>query len=123
MTGRPPRAMQVPPAREGSLEDLLHRALPDGDRLFVFPPADQALPVEAGSRRLQEERDHRAIGVVYRPQREKWDNYVSTIVGERYDAFYRRPDAAARRTCVHGQGGDLAHRCVAPTPGKRAPSW
>jgi erythromycin esterase-like protein len=31
--------------------------------------------------------DHRAIGVVYRPSRERWGNYVPTVLGERYDAF------------------------------------
>ena len=27
------------------------------------------------------------IGVVYRPERERWGNYVPTVLGERYDAF------------------------------------
>jgi erythromycin esterase-like protein len=31
--------------------------------------------------------DHRAIGVVYRPEQERWGNYVPTVLGERYDAF------------------------------------
>jgi erythromycin esterase-like protein len=30
---------------------------------------------------------HRAIGVVYHPEREKHGNYVPTILGSRYDAF------------------------------------
>ncbi|WP_433789964.1 erythromycin esterase family protein [Actinoplanes sp. CA-252034] len=29
----------------------------------------------------------RAIGVVHRPGRERWANYVPTVLGERYDAF------------------------------------
>ncbi|MFF8846418.1 erythromycin esterase family protein [Streptomyces sp. NPDC015127] len=76
------RTMPVPPAREGGLEDLLHGAVPGLAGLFVFPadPADRP-------RRLREERDHRAIGVVYRPAAERWGNYVSTVLGERYDAF------------------------------------
>lgn len=36
---------------------------------------------------FDEERDHRAIGVVYRPDAEKRGNYVPTVLGERYDAF------------------------------------
>ncbi|UGY93941.1 erythromycin esterase family protein [Streptomyces gobiensis] len=81
------RAMPVPPAREGSVEDLLHHAMPDGAGLFLFPPAQQVPSAEGRPGWLQEERDHRAIGVVYRPGREKWGNYVATILGERYDAF------------------------------------
>jgi erythromycin esterase-like protein len=31
--------------------------------------------------------EHRAIGVVYDPDAERWGNYVPTIVPRRYDAF------------------------------------
>ncbi|WP_456598731.1 erythromycin esterase family protein [Blastococcus sp. SYSU DS0616] len=71
--------MAVPPARSGSLEARLHDALGE-DAQFVFPRGDQP---EWLRRRL----DHRAIGVVYRSSREKWGNYVATVLGERYDAF------------------------------------
>jgi len=54
-------------ARPGSLEDALHAATP-GPAMLVFPR-------------------HRAIGVVYHPQRERQGNYVSTVLGDRYDAF------------------------------------
>lgn len=30
---------------------------------------------------------HRAIGVVYRPENEKYGNYVPSILPNRYDAF------------------------------------
>jgi erythromycin esterase-like protein len=30
---------------------------------------------------------HRAIGVVYRPEEERWGNYVPTVLARRYDAF------------------------------------
>ncbi|MCU1668495.1 MAG: Erythromycin esterase [Blastococcus sp.] len=71
--------MSVPPARAGSLEALLHERV-GKDSLFVFPL--RARP-EWLTRRL----DHRAIGVVYRPERERWGNYVPTVLSERYDAF------------------------------------
>jgi erythromycin esterase-like protein len=71
--------MPVPPARPGSLEALLHDAVGE-DALFVWPRGSRA---DWLGRRL----DHRAIGVVYRPEREKWGNYVPTVLGERYDAF------------------------------------
>jgi len=33
------------------------------------------------------ERYYRAIGVVYRPQAERWGNYVPTVLDRHYDAF------------------------------------
>ncbi|SFO43438.1 Erythromycin esterase homolog [Geodermatophilus obscurus] len=71
--------MPVPPAREGSLEHLLHERL-GRDALLVWPRDERPGELD---RRL----DHRAIGVVYRPERERWGNYVPTVLGERYDAF------------------------------------
>jgi erythromycin esterase-like protein len=77
--GAPMRPMPVPEATEGSWEDLMHRA-GGGDKLFVFAPDA-----------LREEwfgwRGHRAIGVVYRPQYERFGNYVPTVLPRRYDAF------------------------------------
>ena len=81
--------MTVPPARPGSLEALLHEAVGE-DALFVFPRGERPRWLE---RRL----DHRAIGVVYRPAREKWGNYVPTVLGERYDAFLYLDDTAPLR--------------------------
>ncbi|MEU8657942.1 erythromycin esterase family protein [Actinoplanes philippinensis] len=78
--GAPMEAMGVPAGRPGSLEEILLNAAPPA-ALFVFP---------AGSPRpdlLTTEVPHRAIGVVYRPERERWANYVPTVLGERYDAF------------------------------------
>jgi erythromycin esterase-like protein len=69
----------MPPARVGSLEALLHEAV-GSDALVVVPPGDRP---EWLDRRM----DHRAIGVVYRPERERWGNYVPTALGDRYDAF------------------------------------
>ena len=71
--------MPVPPARRGSLEALLHDALGE-DSALVWSRAQRP---EWLRRRL----DHRAIGVVYAPEREAWGNYVPTVLGERYDAF------------------------------------
>ncbi|NYH54508.1 MULTISPECIES: erythromycin esterase family protein [Nocardiopsis] len=79
--GATPEPMPVPAARDGSVEALLHGSL-DGDAgLLVLtgeeandPFADEILP-------------HRAIGVVYHPGRDRYGNYVPTVLGERYDAF------------------------------------
>jgi erythromycin esterase-like protein len=78
--------MPVPPARRGSLEALLHEAV-GADALVVVPRGDRPAWLD---RRL----DHRAIGVVYRPEREKWGNYVPTVLGERYDAFLYLEDTS-----------------------------
>lgn len=48
--------------------------------LLVFPDGE---PPDV----LTDELDHRAIGVVYHPQREAWGNYLPTVLGRRYDAF------------------------------------
>ncbi|MCV2457781.1 erythromycin esterase family protein [Streptomyces sp. ICN988] len=86
--GDTPRVMDVPPARPGSVEDLLHQALPDAQALFVFPRAAHQEPTVADRPQWRhQERDHRAIGVVYRPEHERWGNYVPTLLDGRYDAF------------------------------------
>ena len=79
--GAPMRRMRVPPAREGSFEDALHRSS-QGDMLLLFNDQD-----DGGIAGLDEPIGHRAIGVVYDPRTEHWGNYVPTIVPRRYDAF------------------------------------
>ena len=69
--------MPVPVAREGSYEHVFHRA-GGRDRLLLTDDLDDSA--------LAEPRGHRAIGVVYRPERER-GNYVPTVLPERYDAF------------------------------------
>jgi erythromycin esterase-like protein len=83
--GGPVRRMQVPQARAGSVEDLLHQAVPDADSLFVFSDSSWASYV----------RGHRAIGVVYHPRTERSGNYVPTILDRRYDAFVHCDHSAA----------------------------
>ncbi|KAB1915499.1 erythromycin esterase family protein [Micromonospora sp. AMSO31t] len=77
--GAPMETMTVPPARRHTLEDALHAAAPDR-ALLVFPR-------DGRPDLLTHEIDHRAIGVVYHPQRESQGNYVPTVLGDRYDAF------------------------------------
>ena len=69
--------MQVPPAREGSLEETLHEAS-GGRDVLLFPPRDA---------RWRRPVPHRAIGVVYDPRGDRWGNYVRTVLADRYDAF------------------------------------
>jgi erythromycin esterase len=73
--------MNVPPAREGSWEHILHGS-GEGDRLLVL--GARALRAATDFHRP---RGHRAIGVVYHPQRERFGNYVPTDLPARYDAL------------------------------------
>lgn len=73
------REMEVPPAREKSWEDLLHGAGP-ADKLII---TDDLKEYPSLSTHI----DHRAIGVVYHPERERFGNYVPSIIPKRYDAF------------------------------------
>jgi erythromycin esterase len=79
MWGSDPQRMVVPDARPGSTEAWLHERVDEPSALFVFAGE---LPGWAA-----EERPHRAIGVVYRPDQERWGNYVPSVLGRRYDAL------------------------------------
>jgi erythromycin esterase len=79
--GAPMERMRVPPARNGTLEEELHEAAV-GDALLLFEDSDSG-----GVPGLQHPIGHRAIGVVYDPDAERWGNYVPTVVPRRYDAF------------------------------------
>jgi erythromycin esterase-like protein len=76
--GAPMRLMPLPPARPGSVEAVLHEDAPD-QALSVFPRRERADV-------LSDELGHRAVGVVYHPERDAVQ-YVPTVLGERYDAF------------------------------------
>ncbi|MCU1548181.1 MAG: protein-L-isoaspartate O-methyltransferase [Arthrobacter sp.] len=76
--GSPERILPLPEARPGSHEDFLHQALGVPAVLeFIEDRSGPWLSAWLG---------HRAIGVVYHPERER-GNYVSTRMGERYDAL------------------------------------
>lgn len=78
--GAPVATIPVPPAVEGSFEELMHRA---GQPVayWLFDPTDRhdgPLTAPCGLR---------AIGVVYRPEFDARDNYLATILPGRFDAF------------------------------------
>ena len=75
----PAEVMRVPPARHGSWEELLHRATQGADALLLLAGETAGDVIEP--------RGHRAIGVVYHPNREFLGNYVPTVLPRRYDAF------------------------------------
>jgi len=79
--GAPMQRMPVPPARSASWEATCNEIV-GRDALFVFNGEE-----DGGIPGLDEAIDHRAIGVVYDPRRERWGNYVPTLMARRYDAF------------------------------------
>ena len=99
--GRPTRRMKVPSARPGTTEAMLHSELSRDTALFVFPDE------QAGW--LAKEKGHRAIGVVYRPQAERWGNYVPTTIGRRYDALLWFDESTALDPLhgVHPRGEEM----------------
>lgn len=76
--GAPMERMEVPRGREGSWEAVLHEAGASNKLLLM----DEVRDVPGVDRM----RGHRAIGVVYHPQREA-GNYVPSVLPERYDAL------------------------------------
>ncbi|MEV4174052.1 erythromycin esterase family protein [Nonomuraea sp. NPDC049709] len=100
--------MPVPPARPASLEAFLHEALPGQDALFLVPPSGLRADW------YDEPMGHRAIGVVYHPDRERWGNYVPTIVGRRYDAFLWMDESRAVHP-LHGEPWGEAEPRTFPT--------
>ncbi|ACE06741.1 hypothetical protein Aasi_1453 [Candidatus Amoebophilus asiaticus 5a2] len=85
--------MQVPTAREGSWEKLLHDISPDNFYLLMDEIRDSF-----GSGTVY---DHRAIGVVYHPEREHYGNYVPSQIANRYDAFVYYDETQALHPIKH----------------------
>jgi erythromycin esterase len=77
--GAPMQRMRVPEAREGSWEHVFHEAGAH-DRLVMMDEIDD-VPAS------HDPRGHRAIGVVYHPEREAMGNYVPSVLPFRYDAM------------------------------------
>ncbi len=95
--GEPETVMVVPTAQAGSHEALLHETL--GEPAVLVFPDDRSGPW------LSEWRGHRAIGVVYHPERES-RNYVPTRMGGRYDALLWLEETCALKP-LHHEGRPL----------------
>jgi erythromycin esterase len=84
--------MHVPPAIDGSWDNLLHKYINGKNKLFIFsgtPDGQEKNSVigdDGGTDAKVRKRGQRAIGVVYHPQYE-YGNYVPTILQKRYDAY------------------------------------
>lgn len=77
--GAPAEVMELPPPPPGTHEDLL-RGTGRERALLVFPRHPRL-------DWLERSRGHRAVGVVYEPERERLGNWVPTVMGRRYDAL------------------------------------
>lgn len=77
--GSPMKKMRVPEAAPGSIESILNQKK-EGNALLIFK--DNPELQETFSQRI----GHRAIGVVYNPEREQ-GNYVPSKLAQRYDAL------------------------------------
>lgn len=74
------RKVNMPEAIPGSWEHMFHRACGGENRLLLFDKVREAECLAAPI-------GHRAIGVVYNPEHERFGNYVPSILPMRYDAF------------------------------------
>lgn len=74
------RKMELPGAKEHSLEHLFHMAGKE-NRLLI---TDDIMNNDVF---MENHIGHRAVGVVYHPDYEQYGNYVPTILPLRYDAF------------------------------------
>src|SRR5207249_5069061 len=78
--GAPMQQMEMPPAKEGSWEHLLHEASNAKNKLLIMNSFQDNMFMENYI-------GHRAIRVVYNPEHERRGNYVPSILPDRYDAF------------------------------------
>ncbi len=85
--GAPLEIMTVPPGVEDSWERLLHDA-GAFDKYVLLRDDPEPFRVTI---------PHRAIGVVYDPRRERFGNYVPSVIADRYDAFVFYDESKALR--------------------------
>jgi erythromycin esterase len=74
------RKIKVPEAMIGSWEHAFHLAANGKNKLLLMNKLKE-------EKNLSRPINHRAIGVVYNPEHERFGNYVPTIIPKRYDAF------------------------------------
>lgn len=77
--GAPMKKMKLPEAMKGSAEYKLH-SISAKNKLLIFEEGT------ALKKSYQKKMGHRAVGVVYHPDRER-GNYVPSVLSDRYDVF------------------------------------
>jgi erythromycin esterase-like protein len=110
----PPRHRRVRPGLPGSYEALFHDVSErlGRDRLF--------LPLRAGAAPddvlddLRRERLERAIGVIYRPETERWSHYFHASLPEQFDAVLHFDETRAVEPLERTAGWEHARAPDAP---------
>ena len=92
----PMKIKQVRPSREDSHERLCHDA---GIERFLLDLREDA-PGPTRDERLE-----RYIGVIYRPETERWSHYVESVLAEQFDGFvwFDETSAVTPLSDVHGE--------------------
>jgi erythromycin esterase-like protein len=72
----------VRPSRADSFEAICHAAGGDRFLLDLRPGVDEALRAALSEPRLE-----RYIGVIYRPETERWSHYSAAILSDQYDGY------------------------------------
>ncbi|MGX7951492.1 erythromycin esterase family protein [Tsuneonella sp. HG249] len=85
---------RVLPSRADSYERLCHDS--GVGRFLLLPHADEAL-----RRRLMEPRLERFIGVIYRPETERWSHYSEAVLPEQFDGFVWFDETTALEPAGH----------------------
>jgi erythromycin esterase-like protein len=76
----PAETKQVVPSRHDSIERLFHDT---GIERFMLPLRDASAALRRG---LEDNRLERAIGVIYRPDTERWSHYFQASIRRQFDA-------------------------------------
>lgn len=95
--GAPMQRMRIVPAREGSYEQLFHRAGVPAFLLHLRTPRRRALRDELAVGRLE-----RAIGVVYRPRTELASHYFQARLPQQFDEYVWLDETNAVRPLPEG---------------------
>ena len=89
----PRKEKRVLPSRSDSYERQCHDSGMDRCLLDLTPGKHEAL-----RRRLAEPRLERFIGVIYRPETERWSHYSEAVLPEQFDAFVWFDETTALRS-------------------------
>ncbi len=97
--GDPGERKRVRPGLPGSYEELFHETELPG---FLLPLRDGG---EAAGR-LREPRLQRAIGVIYRPETERWSHYFHARLADQFDALLHLDETRALEPLDQDSGGE-----------------
>ena len=97
-------ARRVNPGLPGSQEELFHKLSVESPGMprFMIDLREEGEAVE----RLRQERLQRAIGVVYRPETERWSHYFGVRLPEQFDAMLHFDETRALEPLERGEVWD-----------------